>query len=84
MTWMAGYHKAVNERGLGHDDAILYADSVVENAQTSGLFSDRSALERGTINNRAVQSQFIRIWTTSENFMLFSELIQLITWPKSV
>ena len=70
MTWMAGYHKAVNERGLGHDDAILYADSVVENAQTSGLFSDRSALERGTINNRAVQSQFIRIWTTLGSYMI--------------
>lgn len=70
MTWMAGYHKGVNERGLGHDDAILYADSVVENAQTSGLFSDRSALERGTINNRAVQSQFIRIWTTLGSYMI--------------
>lgn len=70
MTWMAGYHKAVTERGLAEADAVNYADAVVENAQTSGFFGDRSALERGTLTAKTRQSQFVRIWTTLGSYMI--------------
>lgn len=70
MTWLAGYHKAVTERGLDGDDAVHYADSVVENSQTSGFFGDRSALERGTLTAKTRQSQFVRIWTTLGSYMI--------------
>lgn len=69
-TWMAGYDKGRNVKNLSHEEAIRYADSVVEGTQTSGFFSDRSNLERGTVNKKTRQSQFIRIWTTLISYML--------------
>lgn len=68
-TWMAGYIKARND-GMSERDAVLFADARTEAAQTSGFFADRSGLERGTINYKTVQSQFIRIWTTLISYML--------------
>jgi hypothetical protein len=68
-TWMAGYTMGMNE-GMSEEEAIVHADARVEAAQTSGFFSDRSGLERGTINYKTVQSQFIRIWTTLIGYML--------------
>jgi hypothetical protein len=68
-TWMAGYIKARND-GMSEQDAISFADARTEASQTSGFFADRSGLERGTINYKTVQSQFIRIWTTLISYML--------------
>lgn len=70
-TWLAARDKAINKLGYGDDQAILYADAMVEGAQTSGFFSDRSGLERGTLGTRKNrQSQYIRIWTTLISYML--------------
>lgn len=70
-TWLGAYHKAVNELELGEQDAIIYADTQVEAAQTSGFFSDRSGFERGTSGLRKNrQSQWIRIWSTLLSYML--------------
>ena len=68
-TWYAGYWKGRNEKGLGDFEAIQYADAQVELAQTSGFFSDRSGIERGTLSNQTRQNQFIRIWTTLLSYM---------------
>ncbi|MCA9244511.1 MAG: hypothetical protein KDA32_11180 [Phycisphaerales bacterium] len=71
ITWLAGYWKGVQEKGLSGKDAGLYADSVVENAQTSGFFSDRSGIERGTTDAlQQRQSQFVKLWTTLISYML--------------
>lgn len=69
-TWLAGYHDAVNTQKMAQDEAILYADAMVENAQTSGFFSDRSALERGTLSKDIRQAEYVRIWTTLIGYML--------------
>ncbi len=70
-TWLASYEKGVSTKGLSDADAVLFADSMVEASQTSGFFSDRSGLERGTLGSRKNrQSQFIRIWTTLISYML--------------
>lgn len=69
-TWLAGYHDAVNTKNMPQDEAILYADAMVENAQTSGFFSDRSALERGTLSQDIRQAEYVRIWTTLIGYML--------------
>jgi len=69
-TWLAGYHDAVNTKQMPQDEAILYADAMVENAQTSGFFSDRSALERGTLSKDIRQAEYVRIWTTLIGYML--------------
>lgn len=70
-TWMAAYEKGINDPTMSDADAVLYADSIVEAAQTSGFFSDRSGLERGTLGARKNrQSQYIRLWTTLVSYML--------------
>lgn len=73
ITWLGAYEKGLNEinGGLSEKDAIIYADTQVEAAQTSGFFSDRSGLERGTTGLRKNrQSQLLRIWTTLISYML--------------
>lgn len=71
VTWMGAYQKGLNDEMLSEADAIIYADTQVEAAQTSGFFSDRSGFERGTTGLRKNrQSQMIRIWTTLISYML--------------
>lgn len=68
-TWLAGYHKAKGQ-GMPHDESVRYADGIVENAQTSGLFSDRSGFERGTFGETTRQAEFVKIWTTLGSYMI--------------
>jgi GNAT superfamily N-acetyltransferase len=68
-TWLAGYRKAAG-MGKSHAEAVLYADGIVENAQTSGMFSDRAAIERGTFSETTRQSEFVKLWTTLGSYML--------------
>lgn len=69
-TWMGAYYNARNNLALDEAESILFADSQVEGAQTSGIFMDRSGLERGTLGNRTRQSQYVRLWTTLISYML--------------
>ena len=69
-TWMGAYDNGRNNKGLSETEARLFADSQVEGAQTSGIFADRSALERGTMGNRTRQSQYVRLFTTLIAYML--------------
>lgn len=69
-TWMGAYYNARNNMNLPEGEARLFADSQVEGAQTSGIFADRSGLERGTLGNRTRQSQYVRLWTTLISYML--------------
>jgi len=68
-TWWGAIWKARNELGLGEQEAVHYADAQVELGQTSGFFSDRSGIERGTLSNTTRQNQFIRLWTTLISYM---------------
>ena len=70
-TWMAAYDQAINDPKIkSKEEARYYADAQVERAQTSGLFSDRSGLERGTLGTRTRQGQFVRLWTVLISYML--------------
>jgi hypothetical protein len=69
ITWWGAIWKANNELGLGEQEAVHYADAQVELAQTSGFFSDRSGIERGTLSATTRQGQFIRLWTTLISYM---------------
>ena len=70
-TWMAAYEKGINDPNVkSEEEALYYADAQVERAQTSGLFSDRSGLERGTLGTRTRQGQFVRLWTVLISYML--------------
>lgn len=69
VTWLAAYNKA-HDGGETHAEAVKFADGIVENAQTSGFFSDRSALERGTLSDTTRQSEFVRAWTALASYMI--------------
>jgi len=68
-TWYGAYWKGRNKKGMEDGEAVFYADTQVEMAQTSGFFSDRSGIERGTLSNTTRQSQFVRLWTTLISYM---------------
>lgn len=70
ITWLGAYHKGRNELGQSDAASVLYADAQVELAQTSGIYSDRSGIERGTLSVTTRQSQAIRLWTTLISYML--------------
>lgn len=69
ITWHGAYWKGRNKEGLGDQEAVYFADAEVELAQTSGLFSDRSGIERGTLSATTRQQQFIRLWTALISYM---------------
>ncbi len=69
ITWWAAVWKGRNEMGHSEHEAVLYADAQVELAQTSGFFSDRSGIERGTLSKTTRQQQFIRLWTVLISYM---------------
>lgn len=68
-TWLAGYQQGLGKFGNDEAKAIAYADDVVKRAQASGIFSDRSAVERGSASMRARQNEFLRLFTTLGSYM---------------
>ena len=69
ITWWGAVWKGRNNLGLSEQEAVHYADAQVELGQTSGFFSDRSGIERGTLSATTRQNQFIRLWTTLISYM---------------
>lgn len=69
-TWLGAYHRGLQDHNGDDAAAAAYADGIVEQAQTSGFFSDRSAIERGTLSETTRQSEFVRSWTTLISYML--------------
>lgn len=69
VTWYGAMHKSMKEQG---DEAVAieYADRMVARAQASGLFGERSALERGTINTKIRQTETARVWTALASYFI--------------
>lgn len=68
-TWLAGYRQGLRQHGGDEAAAITHADDIVKRAQASGLFSDRSAIERGSISNATRQNSVVRLFTTLGSYM---------------
>lgn len=68
-TWMAGYKQGLRRYGNDEAKAIAHADAIVKRAQASGLFSDRSAIERGSLPGARQQSDVVRLFTTLGSYM---------------
>lgn len=68
-TWLAGYNQGLRKFGNDEAKAIAHADDIVKRAQASGLFSDRSAIERGSVNAKARQNDVVRLFTALGSFM---------------
>jgi hypothetical protein len=69
-TWLGAYNRGLQDYNGDDAAAATYADGVVEQAQTSGFFSDRSAIERGTLSETTRQAEFVRSWTALISYML--------------
>jgi hypothetical protein len=68
-TWMAGYKQGLRKFGGDEAKAVAHADAIVKRAQASGMFSDRSAVERGSVNRTARQNDVVRLFTALGSYM---------------
>lgn len=68
-TWLAGYQQGLRRFGGDEAKAVEHADMLVKRAQASGLFSDRSAVERGSTSLQSRQNDFIRLFTALGSYM---------------
>ena len=68
-TWYAAYGAAL-QRNESEGEAISYADRIVARAHGSGVLSDRSAFERGTVGANTRNSELVRAFTTFQTFII--------------
>lgn len=72
-TWLGAYHDGqarFKDEGNSEERARAYADRMVARAQGSGIFSDRSALERGSLGQDVRQNEFVRGLTTLLSYQI--------------
>lgn len=68
-TWIAGYEQGLRKFGNDEARAVAHADDMVKRAQGSGLFTDRSAIERGSLGTMTRQNEFVKLFSTLGSYM---------------
>lgn len=68
-TWIAGYEQGLRKFGGDEARAVSHADDMVKRAQGSGLFTDRSAIERGSLGTMTRQNEFVKLFSTLGSYM---------------
>lgn len=63
-TWAAAYEKGMRQFDGDQGKAAQYADVTIGRVQGSGLWSDRSNIERGTLAATVRQNSFVTLFTT--------------------
>ena len=69
-TWLGAYRKGLDQFNGNEEQARLLADRMVARAQASGIFSDRSAIERGSLSRGTRQSEGVRMLTALTSYMI--------------
>ena len=69
-TWMAAYDTELRRNGGDTDAAASVADQLVARSQGSGLLSDRTAFERGTLGKDTRNVELARLMTTFGSYMM--------------
>jgi hypothetical protein len=69
VTWLAGYRKAKLMNKV-EKDAVEYADRMVARSQSSGIFGERTRLERGTLSKNIKQTEMVRSFTALASYFL--------------
>jgi len=69
VTWLGAYEKGMAMDLVGQD-LVTYADQRVVEAAGSGVFADRSAMERGTLTRQTRQNELVRGLTTLAGYMI--------------
>lgn len=67
-TWLAAHQKGLDD-GMTDSEAAVFADRMVARAQASGLYADRTAVERGTMGVTQRQGEFLRLFTALGSYM---------------
>ena len=70
INWLAAFERGKELHNDNLKKAIDFADNAVVRAQASALFSDRSAIERGTIHGKLQQSEWVKLFTTFSSYMV--------------
>ena len=68
-TWLGAEAKGLEQFNGDAKKARAYADDVVARAQGSGEFSDKTAIQRGTLGENVRQSEFIRTLSALQGYM---------------
>jgi len=68
-TWYGAYGSYM-QQGKTDAEAVSYADRMVARAHGSGVISDRSAFERGTVGANTRNSELVRAFTTFQTFII--------------
>jgi hypothetical protein len=69
VSWQAGFRKGM-KLYKNETKAIEYADRTVARSQSSGLFGERTRLERGTIGKNHRQTEIARSFTALASYFL--------------
>lgn len=69
VTWMGAYEKGMSMDLVGQE-LVTYADQRVVEASGSGVFADRSAMERGTLSRQTRQNELVRGLTMLAGYMI--------------
>ena len=63
-TWLAAYEKGkASDPDATEADLVYLADRAVARSQASGIWSDRTPVERGTVTPSIRGEEWVRIWT---------------------
>jgi len=76
ITWAASKKKGLEKFG-NEEQAILWADRQVARSQGSGLFSERTSVERGTVSKSTRQSELIRSFSLFMNYYMIKANIAI-------
>ena len=60
FTWLAAYRKGMRDNNGVEEMAIDFADRMVIRSQATGIFGDRTPLERGTVHKKFRQNELVR------------------------
>jgi hypothetical protein len=67
--FFSAYQKGLSQ-GMSDAEAITFAESMVSRTQASGIFSERSAFERGSIAKGKEQHEIVRSFTTLMSYFI--------------
>jgi hypothetical protein len=63
VTWLAGKYDGMEKFNGDEQKANQHADRMVARSQASGIFGERTPLERGSVSRSNRQSEFVRAFT---------------------
>lgn len=68
-SWLGAFRKGLDKFG-DKQKAVQFADGLVRRAQASGIWTDRTAIERGTLSRNVQQVEFVRSFTAFTSYFL--------------